>query len=81
MNEQIPNRLAYKLAICILLVIIAYEARFNYLLSKIYEDEIAEYQNEIERYEYHKQQEEDFRYKMTIVIDSICEEISGEVIK
>lgn len=74
MNEQIPNRLAYKLTICILLVIVAYEARFNFLLSKIYEEEIAEYQNEIERYEYHKQFDEEFRHKMTRAIDTLLEE-------
>ena len=48
MNEEIPYRLAYKITIVILILIIAYILNFNIVISKMYENTINEYKEEIE---------------------------------
>ena len=48
MNEEISYRLAYKITIVILILIIAYILNFNIVISKMYENTINEYKEEIE---------------------------------
>lgn len=48
MNEEIPYKLAYKITIVILILIIVYILNFNIVISKMYENTINEYKEEIE---------------------------------
>lgn len=54
MSEKLTERLAYKLVIVFLFIIICYLVNFNTVTSKLYENEITEYQNRIQTEEEYK---------------------------